>query len=109
NGTGPIVMTRGVDVATGLAFVRTVRAPDGFTVVTPLTTLVAAIADANITNPNGPVEVAAAVAAAQTAVGAAFGIPAGVDLTSFDPVPAAASGDANAVNILPAPTQAQAT
>src|SRR5947208_2752674 len=44
-----------------------------------------------------------------TAISAAFGIPAGVDLTSFDPVPAAASGDADAVNILAASIQVQAT
>ncbi|MEH2614336.1 Ig-like domain-containing protein [Bradyrhizobium sp. AZCC 1693] len=109
NGSGPIVMSGGVDVSTGLDFIGTLRAPEGSTVVTPLTTLVAAIADASITNPDDPVEVAAAVAAALAAVAAAFGIPAGVDLTSFDPVPAAASGDADAINILAAAIQVQAT
>ncbi|WP_221774187.1 beta strand repeat-containing protein [Novosphingobium flavum] len=81
-GNGGIVMTGlpgAIDISTGLAFTGTYTAPNGSTVVTPLTTLVAALVGSGAT---------AADAAAQ--VKAALGIPAGVDLATFDPFTAAA-------------------
>src|SRR5262249_31740463 len=62
-GTGNLVMFGGTDVSTGLAFQGVLSAPEGSTVVTPLTTLVAEIAASN----------GGDLAAAQDAVATAFG------------------------------------
>ncbi len=62
----PMVVTGGTNVDTGLPFTGTLRAPQGSTVITPLTTLVAAgmsVAQVNI----------------------ALGLPAGTDLLNTDP------------------------
>ncbi|AOR80889.1 Ig-like domain-containing protein [Novosphingobium resinovorum] len=71
------------DIATGKAFMGVFVAPAGSTVVTPLTTLIAALAPANAT--------AQQLAAAEAQVKAAFGIDASVSLTSFDPLATIAS------------------
>src|SRR5258707_244234 len=81
-----LVMVGGTDVSAGLAFLGTLSAPSGSTVITPLTTLVLALAASS--NP-------ADLAAAQDAVAAAFGLDPTIDLQSFDPVTAAAAGDAS--------------
>ncbi|MFT4055048.1 MAG: Ig-like domain-containing protein [Novosphingobium sp.] len=79
------------DIATGKAFTGLFVAPAGSTVVTPLTTLIAALAPANAT--------AQQLAAAEAQVKAAFGIDASVSLTSFDPLATIASStDEVAVN-----------
>uniref|UniRef100_UPI00262A09BD Ig-like domain-containing protein n=1 Tax=uncultured Sphingomonas sp. TaxID=158754 RepID=UPI00262A09BD len=79
------VLTR--DISVGKPFTAQLTAPDGASVVSPLTTLVAAVAGPNA-NP-------AAIAAAEAAVKAALGLPAGVDLGHYDPIAAAAgAGDA---------------
>jgi VCBS repeat-containing protein len=84
-GSGPIILTGGIDISTGLPFTGTMSAPAGSSVVTPLTNLVAAIA--------GPNADAAALAAANAQVLSAFGIGGNVDLSSFDPIAAALSSD----------------
>jgi Ca2+-binding RTX toxin-like protein len=99
NGSGPLVMFGGTDVSTGLAFGGVMTAPAGSTVVTPLTTLVATLA----ATVNGD------VVAAQDLVAAAFGFDSGIDLQTFDPVPAAISGNATALTILSAAIQVQST
>jgi hypothetical protein len=71
------------DIATGKAFTGVFVAPAGSTVVTPLTTLIAALAPANAT--------AQQLAAAEAQVKAAFGIDASVNLSSFDPLATIAS------------------
>lgn len=100
DGSGPLVMFGGTDVATGLAFTGVLRAPAGATVVTPLTTIVAALVDAG----QSP-------AAAAADVASAFGLDAlGIDLLSFDPIPAAAAGGpegAAAAQVLAAGVQVQ--
>ncbi|MBR1212046.1 VCBS domain-containing protein [Bradyrhizobium sp. JYMT SZCCT0180] len=101
-GGGKLVMFGGTDVSTGLAFHGTLSAVAGSTVITPLTTLVAALAASSS---------AADIAIAQTAVLNAFGLGA-VDLQTFDPVAAAAeggSGAAAATKILAAGIQVQTT
>jgi VCBS repeat-containing protein len=96
---GTLIMSGGTDISTGLAFSGTLTAPDGSTVVTPLTTLITSLAV------NG---VSTADAAAQVAT--AFGIdPTHIDLTTYDPVPAAVSGDAAATAVLAAGVQVQST
>ena len=78
-GSGPLVAFGGTDISTGLPFKGQLSAPQNSAVITPLTTLLNdlssdASADANIL--------------------AALGLPAGLDLTTFDPIAAAKSGDA---------------
>ncbi len=72
-GTGAIQITGGTDISTGLAFNGKLTAPDGSTVVTPLTTLVQSLID------SGESETAA-----MDAVKAAFGVTE--DLKTVDPV-----------------------
>ena len=102
---GTLIMTGGTDISTGLAFAGTLKAPEGSTVVTPLTTLVTSvIASAALAGTT----VTATDAAAQVAT--AFGIdPTKIDLNNFDPVPAAVSGDADATAVLSAGVQVQST
>ena len=89
-GSGPLILSGGVDVATGQAFIGVLRAPAGSTVVTPLTTLVAA-----------------GLTPAQ--VSAAFGLDPAIDLLHFDPIPAVLAGSAAAAQVLAAGTQVQNT
>jgi Ca2+-binding RTX toxin-like protein len=84
-GTGPLVMFGGTDIATGQLFTGVMRAPEGSTVVTPLTTLVAAL----VADPNTETT----VEEANALVLQALGIPAGVDLSSFDPIAATLSSE----------------
>jgi Ca2+-binding RTX toxin-like protein len=81
DGSGPLVMFGGVDLATGLAFTGVLRAPAGSTVVTPLTTLVAALVDQGQT-----------VSEASANVASALGLDPALDLPNFDPIPLAAAG-----------------
>ncbi|MEG4446707.1 Ig-like domain-containing protein, partial [Microcoleus sp. AT9_B4] len=78
----------GVDVATGLPMATPLTSTLQSTVVTPLTT---AIADL--------VKQGADPATAETKVKAALGLPAGVDVGSYDPLEAIAKGDANGVSV----------
>ena len=94
----PLVMFGGTDISTGIEFHGKMRAPGGSTVVTPLTTLVAVLVAAG-----------ANVEAAENAVAAAFGLDLSIDLQTFDPVPAAAAGDADATQVLAAAIQVQNT
>jgi VCBS repeat-containing protein len=105
NAHGTLIMTGGTDISTGLAFAGTLKAPGGSTVVTPLTTLVTSvIASAALAG----TPVTATDAAAQVAT--AFGIdPTHIDLTTYDPVPAAVSGDTAATAVLAAGVQVQST
>ena len=89
-GTGSIILTPIVaadgsvlsrDIALDKPFTGQFVAVDGSTVVSPLTTLVAAVAGANA-DP-------AAVEAAEAAVKSALGLPLDVDLSSYDPIAAA--------------------
>jgi Ca2+-binding RTX toxin-like protein len=95
-GSGPLVAFGGTDVSTGLTFDGVLRAPEGSTVITPLTTLVA-----ELTATLGSVE------AAEDAVAAAFGFDPNIDLQTYDPVPAAVLGDPTATAVLSAAIQVQ--
>jgi len=97
-GSGPLVMFGGIDVSTGLVFEGTLRAPEGSTVVTPLTTLMAVLIDSgDAANPD----------AAQDLVKAAFGLSETIDLASFDPVQATLAGTVGAAEVLAAGIQVQ--
>jgi len=79
----------GTDLSTGLPFTGSLTAPAGSTVVNPLTTLVVATAAATP---------GATVATATAAVLAGLGLPAGIDLVSYDPL-AQAAGDPTALQV----------
>ncbi len=81
-GSGPLIAVGGTDVSTGLAFEGVLKAPEGSTVITPLTTLVQQL-----------VETGDTADAAETKVKQALGIDATFQLSKTDPVKAAASGD----------------
>jgi Ca2+-binding RTX toxin-like protein len=100
-GSGPLVMTGGTDISTGLAFTGTMKAPAGSTVVTPLTTLVAALVAADPDHTS--------IADAQDAVKSGLGLSADVDLTTFDAVAEVAAGNSDAANVLAAAVQVQTT
>jgi len=70
---GTMVALGGTNTDTGLPNTIALKAPAGSAAVTPLTTLVASL-----------VEAGADLSAAQAQVARAFGLPAGLDLTSFD-------------------------
>ena len=80
NPVGTLIMTGGTDVSTGLAFTGTLKAPEGSTVVTPLTTLITSLAVGGVSAADATLQVAAA-----------FHLE-GVELTTFDPVPTAIGG-----------------
>ncbi|WP_022684134.1 Ig-like domain-containing protein [Sphingobium bisphenolivorans] len=86
-GTGRIVLAPLVagngtnlttDISTGIAFEGQLSAPEGSTVVTPLTTLVEALAGSGAS--------AAQISDAEAKVKAALGLDAALDLKSFDPI-----------------------
>ena len=81
DGSG-VVVTR--DISTGAAFTGVLSAPEGSSIVSPLTTLIDALAGAGAS--------AEDIAAAEAAVKAALGLPAKIDLGTFDPIAAATSG-----------------
>ncbi|MDN5003916.1 VCBS domain-containing protein [Bradyrhizobium sp. GCM10027634] len=102
---GALIMSGGTDISTGLAFTGTLTAPEGSTVVTPLTTLIASVVAAAAAN-----NVVISAADAATQIASAFGIdPTKVDITTFDPVPAAVGGNAEATAVLAAGVQVQST
>ena len=83
-GIGPLVLIGGTDISTGNAFAGLLRAPDGATTITPLTTLVAALLDADPLLSTGD---------ANGQVLSALGLNAGLDLANFDPIAAALSSN----------------
>ncbi|MFX4221633.1 MAG: Ig-like domain-containing protein [Thalassobaculum sp.] len=98
--SGPLVSFGGTDISTGLAFDGLMSAPAGYTVVTPVTTLVE-----RLVTSGG----AADTAAAETQVRTAFGIDGSVDLASFDPIAQAIAGNAAANAVVTASVVIQST
>jgi hypothetical protein len=99
-GTGPLILTGGVDSATGLPFTGGLEAPNGSTALTPLTTLVEKVAQAM-----GDDTSAAGIAAADASVVAALGLPSGTDLTTLDAVAGTLNGVAGAEPVFAAGSQ----
>ena len=93
-GSGPLIAVGGTDVSTGLAFKGVLKAPEGATVITPLTTLVQQL-----------VEDGADAGTAESQVKEALGIDEGFDLNNTDPVAAAADGDTDALEVVKAGIQ----
>lgn len=90
--SGTIVAIGGTNVDTGIVNTMKLKAPEGSTVVNPLTTLVQAIIESDTTG-----ETDAVAASAQVAQ--ALGITSGTDLTTYDPLAASIADplDANAL------------
>jgi len=85
---GKIILVDGIDVATSLPLVTPLTSIPGSEMVTPLTTIIASMVQQGL-DP----------ATAETQVKSALGLPAGVDLGSYDPLEAIAKGDANGVSV----------
>jgi hypothetical protein len=76
NAKGSIVVSGGTDLSTGKAFAGTLKAPEGSSVITPLTTV-----------QQGFIEAGQTPAQAEQSVAKAFGFDASkVDLTTYDPI-----------------------
>ena len=86
-GSGNLIALGGTSTDTGLANELVLTAPNGATVVNPLTTLVQAIAVQDGVDP----------AAAEAQLLAALGLDPGMDLLNTDLIEAAAGGDAGAL------------
>ncbi len=93
-GEGVFILSGGVDSSTGSAFDGSLTAVPGSSVITPLTTLVSSLVDQG-----------QEVDAAETLVATAFGIDDDVDLSTYDPLVAAAEGNASALAVLAAGAQ----
>jgi RTX calcium-binding nonapeptide repeat (4 copies)/Cadherin domain len=102
-GTGNIILAGGTDIAKGLAFTGLMIAPEGATIISPLTTLVAACMGVNASD----------YATANAAVVGALGLDPNIDLAHYDPILATLSSvpaDAAAgVNAIKAATEIQDT
>ena len=89
-GSGPLVLVGGVDTSTHLAFTGVLEAPSGYTVITPLTTLVQALLPADPS--------ASDLQTAEQDVLSAFGITltSGESLGTLDPIAGTLAGDPGA-------------
>jgi len=85
--TGTLILEGGIDVGTLLPFEGQLRAPEGSTVITPLTTLIVAIVeqDSSLT----PDDAGALIAEAF----ASIGFPANYDFFNTDPIDAVIAGE----------------
>ncbi|WOJ97249.1 tandem-95 repeat protein [Congregibacter brevis] len=81
--SGTLYMTGGVDISTRLPFEGVLKAPEGSTVITPLTTLVVAVLESG--DPTLPSDPALALAEAELRVQQSLGLP-DVDLSTYDPI-----------------------
>ncbi|MBF0470813.1 MAG: hypothetical protein HQL48_05505, partial [Gammaproteobacteria bacterium] len=73
---GELISQGGIDIATGFAAIGEFRAPEGATVISPLTTLIAAIAEREGIDS----------ATAATRLKAALGVDPALDLLNYDPI-----------------------
>ncbi|MFA6014588.1 MAG: Ig-like domain-containing protein [Gallionellaceae bacterium] len=96
-----ILVTGGIDESTQLAFNSVLKAPEGSTVITPLTTLVHDIASKDASSDSRPIK----VSKAKNKVNAAFEISGTIDITTVDPIAAANNGDTNALKLQAAAIQ----
>lgn len=86
--SGPIIAVGGFNIDTGLPNELILKAPVGSTIVNPLTTVLQEYIRANP---------AVSTATAQSAVGTSLGLPAGLDLRTYDPLAAADPQDPTAL------------
>ena len=93
-GSGTLVLTGGTDISTGEAFAGELRAAGDASVITPVTTLIVAVAEVQTGNTTGitPAEFAAAQTATKSAVGLS-GVAE--DLNAFNQINATRLNDGN--------------
>ena len=96
-GTGKIIASGGTDISTNLPFGGMLSAPDGASVINPLTTLVQSM-----------VESGTPLAQAQSQVLTALGLPATVNLQTLDPISVALGTGSSADKAVAAQVQAAA-
>lgn len=84
---GPIIVSGGTDISTGLPNMGVFKAPPGATIVNPLTTLIAEMAGESLTTES--------IAIAQANVVKALGLSEGADLLASDPIATALSATAS--------------
>ncbi len=101
-GSGDLVLVGGTDISTGLPFKGTLRAPEGSTVLTPLTTLIVAFAEQAVGD-------LIDFDQAEEQVKAVLDLPAEIDLTTVDPVKLAVAGDPDGARVLASQIQVQNT
>jgi Ca2+-binding RTX toxin-like protein len=82
-GTGRIVLIGGTDIATGAPFAGVMEAPEGSTIISPLTGLVTSLVEHGFT-----------LSDANAAVLDVFGLDSGIDLPNYDPILATLSTNA---------------
>jgi len=87
-GTGSIVVQGGTDVSTGKSFTGELRAPEGATVVSPLTTIVEAVVAKAVATGGSPLT----VAEAQKQVAKGLGLSEDADLIATDFVATGSAG-----------------
>ena len=97
---GRLVLLGGVDISTGLPLQTSFTAPPGSTVLNPLTTLLSATIDNNPT---------LTVAESKAKLNQALGISPSIELTTYDPLAAAADNDGRAKEVLSAGAKVQDT
>ncbi|MEG3982311.1 Calx-beta domain-containing protein, partial [Microcoleus sp. T3B2] len=95
---GKVVLISGQDISTGLTLDTPLSSVHGSKMVTPLTTIVAQLAQEGMD-----------VTEAQTKVKAALGLPADIDLATFNPLEAVANNDPKGLALYAAAIQVQNT
>lgn len=88
--SGGIIAIGGINIDTGVPNTLVLKAPEGATVINPLTTLIQAVRESNPT---------LTTAQAEQAVQEVLGIPGTVDLLTYDPIAAAAAPGATPTEI----------
>ena len=93
--SGPLVMTGGVDVATGLEFEGMLRAPDGATSITALSTIVSELMDLGLTKFDAEKQLSNSLENIDTSI----------DVLSLDPVAASLMGTAGGQEVMATASQ----
>nr|MDJ0820284.1 VCBS domain-containing protein [Paracoccaceae bacterium] len=95
---GPLVLTGGIDISTGLDFQGQLRAPNGSSAITSVSTLVAELIDQGQTQED-----------AEMLVRDGLGLAPTIDFLNVDPVAATLANDADGMAFMAALTQVQNT
>lgn len=97
---GSIVLSGGIDITTGIPLQNILTAPPGATVISPITTLLTAAIEANPT---------LTVEQSKARLNESLGIPASVEVTTYDPIAAATANDSRAAGVITAGAKIQDT
>ncbi|GGK70080.1 Ig-like domain-containing protein [Amphritea balenae] len=99
NASGDLILRGGVDISTELAFAGTLRAPEGSSAITSLSTIVTGVIDpSSLGGVKHTIE--PELIQAVNEVKAAFGIDPNADILNIDPVAATLAGDSHGAAIM---------